>query len=143
MGKLKADPAKAKSFENAIEKSEAPSLTDAGNAIRFVRQHGKDVRFIAEFGKWILWDGKRWKFDSDGGIWRLAKLTARAINAEATESELTGAQVAAITKHARQSESRRALEATLFLARSELGDRGGVVEVEGGVEGQVRHLPSG
>ena len=45
MAKVKADPAKAKSFENALEKSEAPSLTDAGNAIRFVSQHGANVRY--------------------------------------------------------------------------------------------------
>ena len=120
MVKGKLDASKAKDFESAVKKSEVPSLTDAGNAIRFVRQHGQNIRYVSEYGVWIIWTGKRWELDKDGAIMRLAKQTAREIYAEAIDAESAQA-AAAIAKHARQSESRRSLEALISLARSETG----------------------
>lgn len=95
-------------------------LTDAGNAERFVQAHGTDVRYVAEFAQWIVWDGTRWRVDEDGQVMRLAKATARRIYAEASEAPNAKA-AAEIARHAKQSESRRSLEAMLFLARSEPG----------------------
>src|SRR5438128_149930 len=35
-----------------------------GNARRLVRRHGKNVRFIPEWRKWIVWNGSRWDIDN-------------------------------------------------------------------------------
>jgi P4 family phage/plasmid primase-like protien len=41
-----------------------PSLTDMGNAERFVNQSQADLRYCTLRKKWLAWDGKHWLFDS-------------------------------------------------------------------------------
>lgn len=118
--KLKADTAKAADFADAKSKVDPPSLTDTGNGIRFARRHGNNVRFIVEYVRWAIWDNQRWRLDDNFGIMRLAKQIPREIAVETLDAP-TPAAAAAIGKHARQSESRRALDAMLSLARSEPG----------------------
>ncbi len=36
------------------------NLTDLGNSERFVAQHGQDVRYCYQWGKWLGWTGARW-----------------------------------------------------------------------------------
>lgn len=38
-------------------------FTDLGNARRLVAQHGQDIRFCIETGKWLVWTGKNWSQD--------------------------------------------------------------------------------
>ncbi len=49
------------------------SLNDIANGRRLVKKHGKDIRFCHPWGKWIVWDGKRWKVDDTGEVHRRAK----------------------------------------------------------------------
>jgi putative DNA primase/helicase len=37
--------------------------TDEGNALRFMKERGEDVRYCVEWKEWMVWDGKRWKRD--------------------------------------------------------------------------------
>ena len=39
------------------------TLNDVGNAERFVRQWGDDLRYVPELGKWIVWNGTYWEVD--------------------------------------------------------------------------------
>lgn len=41
------------------------SLTDEGNAARFVDRFGEHVRFAPELGGWHFWDGARWAGDAN------------------------------------------------------------------------------
>ena len=98
--------------------------TDLGNAERLVKQFGVDMRFCHSFGKWLIWDGKHWKIDTNGAAIRMAKQTVRLIHAEiATIAVMDGdtdkTVVSALTKHANRSESRDKLMAMLKLAESE------------------------
>ena len=61
--------------------------TDLGNARRFVIRHGKNIRFIPEWNKWIVWNGSRWETDDDGAAMRLAKETVEAMYSEAVRSQ--------------------------------------------------------
>lgn len=95
-------------------------LTEIGNSRRFTRQHGENARWVFEFRKWLLWDGQRWLFSDAGEEVQCAKATARSIYAEAAKAgDLKSAD--AIAKHARSSQTWRALQATLALAQSEPG----------------------
>jgi putative DNA primase/helicase len=37
--------------------------TDATNAQRLIREHGKDIRYNAAWKKWLVWDGTHWVTD--------------------------------------------------------------------------------
>jgi putative DNA primase/helicase len=39
-------------------------FTDSTNAYRLVKEFGKDIRYIAPWKKWIVWDGSHWQADS-------------------------------------------------------------------------------
>lgn len=91
--------------------------TDIANARRLVRAHGADIRFTAERG-WHVWDGRRWAADEKGiAVAGLAKETALAIYDEVRTAENRDA----LYQHARRSQSRRAIESMMWLARSESG----------------------
>jgi putative DNA primase/helicase len=40
--------------------------TDLGNAERLVLWYGNDLRFVEEWGQWLVWDGRRWVLDRQG-----------------------------------------------------------------------------
>jgi putative DNA primase/helicase len=42
-------------------------FTDSANVYRLVREYGKDIRYIAAWKKWIVWDQSHWKVD-DGPL---------------------------------------------------------------------------
>lgn len=91
--------------------------TDIANAQRFARQHGEDVRFTPERG-WFVWDGRHWSVDDNGiAVQEKGKRTALAIYDEVR----TAADRDEIYRHARRSQSRRAIESMIHLARSEPG----------------------
>lgn len=61
------------------------SLSELDAARYFSQEYGQDIRFCEAAGGWLIWDGKRWKPDNDGGIYRLAdELTDRILNLAAT-----------------------------------------------------------
>ena len=57
--------------------------TDCGNAERLVARHGDVLRYCHQWSKWLHWDGRRWKTDESGEIYRRAKDTALQILMEA------------------------------------------------------------
>jgi putative DNA primase/helicase len=121
--------------------------TDLGNARRFVSRHGKDIRFIPEWNKWIVWNGSRWEVDDDGAAMRLAKETVIAMYSEAlglaNEQRRT-----ALLKRALKGQAEARLKAMVSLAESEaavvlpannldadpwvLGVQNGVIELKTG-----------
>jgi putative DNA primase/helicase len=50
-------------------------LTDRGNALRLVREHGRDLRHVHPWRKWLVWDGRRWRIDDRAAVTRRAKGT--------------------------------------------------------------------
>ncbi len=100
--------------------SDAPHLTDVGNAQRLIGRHGRNLRYCHPWSKWLYWDGRRWALDQVGAVERLAKDTARSILTEAAEEE-DGKQRKAIVGFAFQSESASRIAAMMRLAQSEEG----------------------
>ncbi len=96
------------------------NLTDLGNARRLVTLHGKDLRYVHPWKKWLVWDGKRWTTDATAEVVRRAKDAVRSIygDAEAAEDSLRRKDVAT---HARRSEQKQRIDAMIALAASEPG----------------------
>jgi hypothetical protein len=64
--------ARIRQWLGATGPDEAPTATDAGNAIRFARQHGTVVRYCYAWGSWLLWTGTHWQRDPGGRAMRLS-----------------------------------------------------------------------
>lgn len=106
--------------ETPEELPEPMHLTDLGNAKRLVWLHGHDMRYCHSWGRWLIWDGKRWALDTSGAAERLAKDCVRQMYTSASRIE-DEALRKTIVKHALKSESQRAISAMLALAQSEEG----------------------
>lgn len=91
--------------------------TDLGNARRLVHRHGKNIRFIPDWGKWMVFEDGHWKIDTDGAIMRLAKETIEALYGEAIS--LNSAERDRLLSHAIKSQAEPRLKAMIALAQSE------------------------
>lgn len=97
----------------------AYKLTDVGNAQRLVATHGRDIRWVARWKAWFVWDGRRWASDERGEVERRAKECVRNLFAEA--ATLDGEKRTALALHAVKSEQANRIDAMIRMARSEPG----------------------
>ena len=93
--------------------------TDVGNAERLVDAHGRDLRWVARWKCWIVWDGRRWSRDERGEVERRAKAVIREIYKHAHDAP--EADRVALASHATRSEQAARLDAMIRIARSEAG----------------------
>lgn len=93
------------------------SLTDTGNADRFVRRHGEDVRYVPQWG-WMVWTGTHWARDQFKVRARMIE-TARAIHHEAADTSDKAVQNE-ISKWARNSQQGSRIKAALWFAEAAL-----------------------
>lgn len=89
--------------------------TDLANARRLVAAHGDKLRYCHPWGKWLTWDGCRWKLDDDGAVMRLAKSIADQVWSEARQAGENSAM-----RHAARTASDKGARAMLSLAASDL-----------------------
>lgn len=95
-------------------------LTDRGNALRLVRQHGADFRHVHPWAKDLVWTGQRWQVDDTAQVERFAKGTVVRMYEEAAAAPDDSIRKALVS-HALKSESAGSLAAMIRLARSESG----------------------
>jgi putative DNA primase/helicase len=100
--------------------AEAINLTDLGNAKRYVREHGEDLRFCHPWGRWLVWKGTHWSADDTGEVERRAKDVPRLLLREAAKSK-DDAKREKLAKWALATEASGKQQALISLARSELG----------------------
>ena len=93
-------------------------LTDLGNAERLAARHGKELRYCGAWGKWLSWDGRRWRYDDTGAACRLAAETVRDIRAQALQCR-NPKRRKTLMQFAQQSESELRLRAMLKLGQSQ------------------------
>lgn len=94
-------------------------LSDVGNARRFVRLHGQDLRFCHPWGTWLIWDGTRWAPDETGETMRRARDVAADLFREAASSAHDSRE--ALGRWALKSETAERLRALVSLASTEPG----------------------
>jgi putative DNA primase/helicase len=86
-------------------------LNDVGNAALLVAWYGDRLRYVPERGVWLRWEGHRWAVDDAGEHVELAKATLLRALDHATDD--------AARKHFGRSLSRKGVEATVALARTD------------------------
>lgn len=58
-------------------------FSDDELALRFSKRHGDELRYVARFGTWYAWDGRRWAADETLGYFDLARRVCRGASDEA------------------------------------------------------------
>jgi putative DNA primase/helicase len=104
----------------AAPKPDKLPFTDVGNAQRLIRQHGQNLRYCKEWGKWLVWDEIRWVVDSSFEVERLAKGTIRDLyHMVATIKDNNKRQE--LLRHVISSESAPRIKSMIEMAKSEPG----------------------
>ncbi len=96
-------------------------FTDVGNARRYFDAHGSDLRYCWPWGKWFVYDGKRWAVDRAGEVQHRAKGVAVGIFQEAADFGRAGLHELSqkLNKHAIRSQSATSIENMVKLAKDE------------------------
>ena len=103
----------------STHQTEGWGCNDVGNKDRFVKQFGSRMRSIIEDGRWVAWDGSRWK-ENQGKAYARAELIAKGIYREAAECTDSKGRID-LGRWAEKSQSRGQLENMLKLAAENLG----------------------
>ncbi|HTV90657.1 MAG TPA: phage/plasmid primase, P4 family [Stellaceae bacterium] len=88
-----------------------PEYSDEALALRFSAKHADDARYVALWGKWLLWDGSRWRLDQTMRSFDLARAICRVASAEIDEPKKV--------KLAAQVASAKTVAAIVTLARAD------------------------
>jgi putative DNA primase/helicase len=62
-----------------------PEFSDEALALRFAKAHANDLRFTAAWGRWLVWDGARWRFDDTLHAFDMVRRTCREASAECND----------------------------------------------------------
>ena len=74
--------------------SRPPIFSDEALALRFAERHAELLRYVAPWGRWLFWDGVRWRFDETLAVFDLVRRLCRQIAAEAGEKSKIGNAIA-------------------------------------------------
>jgi putative DNA primase/helicase len=107
-----------------------PEFSDECLALTFTARHQDRLRYVAAWGKWLIWDGAVWRFDDTLYSFDLARVICRAAAAECTNLKLGGAVASA-----------KAVAAVEKLARSDRGHAATVDQWD--VDPWLLNTPSG
>ena len=108
------------SFKNHVsnKSSDDHLVTDVENAERFIRAHGDNFLYCKGKG-WLVFDGQRWIQDEKDSVIEAAKQTAKQIREEVNDVEFDQLR-SLLATHAIRSQSKRAIDAMVSLARPKL-----------------------
>ena len=114
-----------------------PAFTDEALALDFARQHVEDLRYVAAWSKWFVWDGMCWLLDDTLKHYNLARAICRAASAGCNNKKVASALASAKTVAAVVSLARsdRRLAATIDQWDADpwlLNTPGGVVDLHTG-----------
>jgi putative DNA primase/helicase len=74
-----------------------PAFTDEALALRFTDQHKARLRFVATWGKWLVWDGAVWRPDDTMQAFDLSRAVCRKAAAECNDHRIAAAIASAKT----------------------------------------------
>src|SRR5689334_17244431 len=96
-------------LRKAIDKSATtrpPDFSDEALALRFAGRHAREWRYVAAFGKWLTYDGMRWRLDETLEVFHLVRQICREAAVECRKKGLalslaSASTVAAVERLAR------------------------------------------
>ena len=89
---------------------EVAPATEEAIALAYADSHAHEVRFVAEWSRWLLYDGTRWQCDSTLHVFDRARAICREVSAETQRPQVATAKTAAAVE--RLSKADRRLAAT-------------------------------
>lgn len=96
----------------ARENAAPAGYSDDALALRFTAKHGAHLRYVAAWGKWLQFDGRRWQFDNTLAVFDLARALCRdeatGIDPEEGEKIKSARTVAAVERLAKSDRSHAA-----------------------------------
>jgi putative DNA primase/helicase len=121
----------------------SPAHSDEALALRFAERHANNLRYVADWGKWLRWDGTCWRFDNTLHAFDLARRICREAANEANKPKMQMAIASAKTVAAieRLAKSDRRLAATIDQWDADpwlLNAPGGMVDLRTGKIRQAR-----
>ena len=111
-------PVKSQASKGAQAASRLEKYTDLGNARRFVDRYRGTVLYCDAWGKWFVWDTKVWREDRTREVFQKAGDLIRSLHDAAKDIQDKDEREAFLS-HLRRSESYRALNAMVTLAKSD------------------------
>jgi putative DNA primase/helicase len=91
------------------------TFTDDGNALLFADTFTAQLRYVAQRGTWLTWDGHRWAWDEAGRAVELARALVRNLDPNVFDDDMQKAA----HRHKNTSLSRNKITAMLGLAQSD------------------------
>jgi putative DNA primase/helicase len=106
----------------ALSLGDDAGRTEAANAKRFCARFGDQARWCDPWGKWLVWDGKRWAIDRQRDVDDRAKQVASGLWPEFAEvAQQAPKSASTIAGFCKASNSAKGIASMLALARSEPG----------------------
>jgi len=118
-----ARPASDVASGHAIDLADPSGRTDIANSRRLAQLHGASIRRCEPWGKWLVWDGKRWAIDAERRIDAMAKDVAKEVLGQAglLLQSLSYPEQRELLRFAQGTANERGVAAMISLARSEGG----------------------
>ncbi len=90
----------------------SPQFSDDALALRFAERHRHSLRFVAKWGRWLRWDGCRWRIDHTYLAYDLVRPicreAARKCLKEGEANSLTSAKTIAAVERTAKADRRLA-----------------------------------
>jgi putative DNA primase/helicase len=87
--RLRQQAKEEKMREAEAEPDRPPEFSDEALALAFAERHADDLRYVAAWGRWLLWTGSHWRHDDTLRAFSLAREICRMWAATALEGGLT------------------------------------------------------
>lgn len=126
-----------------LDQDRPPAFTEESLALRFATLHEADLRYVSVWGRWIIWDGKRWQSDETLRAFDLVRRVCRQASAECNKAKAANVLASAKTVAAieRLAKADRRLAATADQWDADpwlLNTPTGVVDLKEGIQRKHR-----
>ena len=98
-----------------VSAERAPAFSDEALALQLAERHAGDLRFVAAWNKWLIWEGTHWRFEETLRAWDFARRVCREAATQCNKEKTASAIASAKTVYAieRLAHSDRRLAATV------------------------------
>ena len=80
-----------------LDEPRPPHFSDEALALRFAERHADVLRYVAAWGRWLMWNGQHWCFDDTLNVFDRVRHICREAASEANEPRIQMAVASAKT----------------------------------------------